>query len=115
MQHVGARVRPTGSWQLVGPLLPVGERGPIPDLRSYFNAVMRRFAPVARGGACRRGYGSWSTMYDRFRLWATTRVLQQVMDAMIAEAARRGQVGLSLVARTPPRPGHISKRPEWPR
>jgi transposase len=27
-------------WRLIEPLLPLGERGPVPDLRGYFDAVM---------------------------------------------------------------------------
>ncbi|MGW1887382.1 transposase [Streptomyces sp. NPDC001970] len=30
-------------WELVEPFLPVGERGPIPDLRRQFNGAMWRF------------------------------------------------------------------------
>ncbi|MEZ0026205.1 transposase, partial [Kitasatospora sp. MAP12-15] len=30
-------------WELVEPLLPLGERGPIPDLRRQLDAVMWRF------------------------------------------------------------------------
>jgi transposase len=85
-------------WRLVEPLLPLGERGPVPDLRSYFDAVMWRFRTGSPWRDVPRRYGSWSTIYDRFRLWATTGVFEQVMDAMLAEAARRGQVDLSLVS-----------------
>lgn len=85
-------------WLLIEPLLPLGERGPVPDLRGYFNAVMWRFRTGSPWRDVPPEYGSWSTIYDRFRLWATTGVFQQVMDAMIAEAARRGQVDLSLVS-----------------
>jgi transposase len=85
-------------WQLIEPLLPLGQRGPIPDLRSYFNAVMWRFRTGSPWRDVPAKYGSWSTIYDRFRLWASTGVFQRVMEAMIAEAARRGQVDLSLVS-----------------
>ena len=39
----------------------------------------------------------WSTAYDRFRSWALNGVFEQLMQAMIAEAAARGQVDLDLV------------------
>ncbi|MGK5451553.1 hypothetical protein ACSNOE_29800, partial [Streptomyces radiopugnans] len=42
--------------------------------------------------------GPWSTVYDRFRQWRDAGVFQALMDAAIAEAARRGQVDLSLVS-----------------
>jgi transposase len=79
--------------------LPLGERGPIPDLRQQFNAVMWRFRtgnpwrdlPAAE-------YGPWSTVYDRFRSWAVSGVFEQLMQAMIAEAAARGQADLDLVS-----------------
>ncbi|CAL9541867.1 hypothetical protein SUDANB176_04262 [Streptomyces sp. enrichment culture] len=41
-------------------------------------------------------HGPWSTIYDRFRMWARDAVLQTLMDAMIAEAAARDDVDLSL-------------------
>lgn len=85
-------------WQLIGPHLPLAATGPIPDLRSYFNAVMWRFRTGSPWRDIPERYGSWSTIYDRFRLWAKTGVFQTVMDAMIAEAAARGGVDLSLVS-----------------
>jgi transposase len=85
-------------WRLIEPLLPLGERGPVPDLRGYFDAVMWRFRTGSPWRDVPARYGSWSTIYDRFRMWATSGVFARVMDAMIAEAARRGQVDLSLVS-----------------
>lgn len=43
-------------------------------------------------------YGSWSTIYSRFNAWAWAGVFQGLMDALIAEAAARGLVGLELVS-----------------
>ncbi|GAA2902701.1 hypothetical protein GCM10010517_68620 [Streptosporangium fragile] len=86
-------------WSLVEPRLPSGERGPIPDLRQQFNAVVRRF----RAGGPRRdppaGYGPWSTTRDRFRSWATVGVFERLTPVMIAEAAARGQADLDLLRR----------------
>ena len=83
-------------WDLVEPHLPLGERGPIPDLRSYFNAVMWRFRTGSPWRDVPQQYGSWSTIYDRFRSWAADGVFQALMEAMIAEAAARGDVDLGL-------------------
>ncbi|WP_442942194.1 transposase [Nonomuraea sp. NBC_00507] len=43
-------------------------------------------------------YGPWSTVYDRFRSWAMAGVFEQLMQAMIAESAARGQTDLELVS-----------------
>ncbi|WP_158708383.1 transposase [Streptomyces sp. NRRL S-455] len=43
-------------------------------------------------------YGSWSTIYDRFRMWARDAVFQTLMDATIAEAATRDDVDLNLAS-----------------
>jgi transposase len=83
---------------LISPLLPLAANGPIPDLRSYFNAVMWRFRTGSPWRDLPQHYGSWSTIYDRFRMWATGGVFQAVMEAMIAEAAARGGVDLTLVS-----------------
>ncbi len=81
-------------WELVEPYLPLGERGPIPDLRCYFNAVMWRFRTGSPWRDIPERYGSWSSVYGRFRLWAKAGTFQALMDMMIAEAAARGQVDM---------------------
>ncbi|MGW7481203.1 IS5 family transposase [Nonomuraea muscovyensis] len=85
-------------WSLIEPHLPLGERGPIPDLRQQFNAVMWRFRTGSPWRDLPAEYRPWSTVYDRFRSWATTGVFEQLMQTVIAEAAARGQVDLDLVS-----------------
>ncbi len=85
-------------WELIEPHLPLGERGPIPDLRSYFNAVMWRFRTGSPWRDVPHQYGYWSTIYDRFRMWASAGVFQELMEAMISEAAARDAVDLGLVS-----------------
>jgi transposase len=85
-------------WALIEPHLPLGERGPIPDLRRQFNAVMCRFRTGSPWRDLPEEYGSWSTVYDRFRSWATAGVFQHLMHAAIGEAAARGQADLDLVS-----------------
>ncbi len=87
-----------GEWELIEPHLPLGASGPIPDLRSYFNAVMWRFRTGSPWRDVPNSYGSWSTIYDWFRLWARDGVFQTLMDAMITEAVARDDVDLSLVS-----------------
>ncbi|WP_327068193.1 hypothetical protein [Kitasatospora sp. NBC_01302] len=50
------------------------------------------------GGTSPERYGNWSTIYGQFHSWALKGVFQVLMDGMIAEAAARGQVDLSLVS-----------------
>jgi transposase len=85
-------------WSLIEPHLPLGERGPIPDLRRQLNAVMWRFRTGSPWRDVPAEYGPWSTVYDRFRTWAKTGVFQLLMEAVIAEAAARGQADLELVS-----------------
>ncbi|PRX42923.1 transposase [Nonomuraea fuscirosea] len=84
---------------MIEPHLPLGERGPIPDLRRQSNGVMWRF----RTGSPWRDlpaaeFGPWSTVYEWFRSWAVSGVFERLMQAMIAEAATRGQAELDLVS-----------------
>ena len=83
---------------MIEPFLPLGERGPIPDLRKQFDGTMWRFRTGSPWRDVPERYGSWSTVYDRFRLWAVTGVFEALMEGMIAEAAARGQVDLGLVS-----------------
>lgn len=85
-------------WALIEPWLPVGERGPIPDLRRQLNGVIYHFRTGSPWRDVPAEYGSWSTVYDRFRAWALAGVMQHLQERMIAEAAARGQVDLSLVS-----------------
>lgn len=78
--------------------LPLGERGPIPDLRQQFNAVVWRFRTGSPWRDLPAEYGPWSTVYDRFRSWAVMGIFERLMQATIAEAAARGQADLDLVS-----------------
>lgn len=85
-------------WELVEPFLPVGERGPIPDLRRQFNGAMWRFRAGSPWRDVPEEYGSWSTVYGAFQRWAVAGTFRMLMDGMIAEAAARGQADLDLVS-----------------
>jgi transposase len=86
-------------WDLIGPFLPLAATGPLPRrVRAQFNGVMWRFRTGSGWREVPERYGPWSTVYSRFRAWALAGVFQGLMDALIAEAAARGQVGLELVS-----------------
>jgi transposase len=86
-------------WALLEPLLPVAATGPLPRrVRAQFNGVLWRFRTGSGWRDVPDRYGPWSTIYSRFSTWAKAGVFQDLMDALIAEAARRGQVGLELVS-----------------
>jgi transposase len=86
-------------WALIEPLLPVAATGPLPRrLRDQFNGVMWRFRTGSPWRDVPERYGPWSTVARKFREWALAGVFQSLMDALIAEAAARGQVDLSLVS-----------------
>lgn len=85
-------------WALIEPHLPIAAVGPIPDLRKHFNAVMWRFRTGSPWRDLPDEFGPWQSAYDRFRIWATQGVFQRLMEALIAEAAARGQVDLGLVS-----------------
>jgi transposase len=86
-------------WALIEPLLPVAATGPLPRrVRDQFNGVLWRFRTGSGWRDVPDRYGPWSTIYSRFSNWARAGVFQDLMDALIAEAAARGQVGLELVS-----------------
>lgn len=85
-------------WKLIEPHLPLGVSGPIGDLRNQFNAVMWRFRTGSPWRDVPAAYGNWSTIYDRFRAWARDGVFEDLMNAVIGEAAARGEVDLDLVS-----------------
>ncbi|WP_372453737.1 transposase [Acrocarpospora catenulata] len=86
-------------WALIEPHLPVAATGPLPRrVRDQFNGILWRFRTGSGWRDVPERYGPWSTLYSRFSGWAKAGVFQGLMDALIAEAASRGQVGLELVS-----------------
>ncbi len=86
-------------WALIEPHLPVAATGPLPRrVRDQFNGILWRFRTGAGGRDVPDRYGPWSTLYSRFNGWAKAGVFHGLMDALIAEAASRGQVGLDPVS-----------------
>jgi len=86
-------------WDLIEPFLPVAATGPLPRrARDQLNGVLWRFRTGSGWREVPERYGSWSTIYTRFRAWALAGVFENLMDGLIAEAASRGQVGLELVS-----------------
>jgi len=84
---------------LIEPFVPVAATGPLPRrLRDQFNGVMWRFRTGSPWRDVPERYGPWSTVARKFREWALAGVFQNLMDGLIAEAAARGQVDLSLVS-----------------
>ncbi|MFI6582898.1 transposase [Embleya sp. NPDC050493] len=88
-----------GEWELIEPLLPFGERGPYPGRpRDCLDGVMWRFRTGRPWRDVPERYGPWQTVYQRFQAWALAGTFEALMEAMIAEAAARGQVELGLVS-----------------
>lgn len=86
-------------WALIEPHVPVAATGPLPRrVRDQFNGILWRFRTGSGWRDVPERYGPWSTVYSRFNAWAKAGVFQSLMDALIAEAASRGQVGLELVS-----------------
>jgi transposase len=86
-------------WGLVEPFLPIGRSGPYPErLRDQFEGVIWRFRTGSQWREVPPEFGAWSTVYDRFAQWRDAGVFAALLEGMIAEAARRGQVDLSLVS-----------------
>jgi len=86
-------------WALIEPYLPVAATGALPRrVRDQFNGILWRFRTGSGWRDVPERYGPWSTIYSRFNGWAKTEVFQGLLEALIAEAALRGQVGLEVVS-----------------
>lgn len=85
-------------WQFIEPYLPVGEYGPYPErLRQQFEGVIWHFKSGSQWPETPREFGAWSTVHNRFRQWRDAGVFEALLEGAIAEAAKRGEVDLSLV------------------
>lgn len=81
------------------PYLPIGEYGPYPArLREQFEGVIWRFRAGAQWREVPTEFGAWSTVHNRFRQWRDAGVFETLLEGLIAKAAERGEVDLSLVS-----------------
>lgn len=86
-------------WALIEPCLPVAATGPLPRrVRDQFNGILWRFRTGSGWRDVPERYGPWSTLYSRFNGWAKAGVFQGLIEALITEAALRGQGGLEVVS-----------------
>jgi len=86
-------------WEFIEPYLPIGECGPYPKrLRRQFEGVIWRFRTGGQWREMPREFGAWSTVHNRFRQWRNAGVFEALLEGLIAEAAKRGEVDLSLVS-----------------
>ncbi|GJF35088.1 transposase [Kitasatospora sp. NE20-6] len=85
--------------EFVEPYLPVCEYGPYPErLRQQFEGVVWRFRAGGQWREMPQEFGAWSTIHNRFRQWRDARVFEALLEGVITESAKRGEVGLSLVS-----------------
>ncbi|TLQ43418.1 IS5 family transposase [Streptomyces marianii] len=86
-------------WELIEPYLPIGEYGPYPErLRQQFEGVIWRFKTGGQWREMPTEFGAWSTVHNRFRQWRDSGVFEAIMEGLVTEAAKRGEVDLSLVS-----------------
>ena len=77
-------------WERIKDMLPAERTGkpgrPSGDNLTALNGIMW----VARSGAAWRDmperYGSWSTVYDRFKRWTEAGVIQAIFEALTVDA-----------------------------
>ncbi|ANP52221.1 transposase [Streptomyces griseochromogenes] len=86
-------------WKFIESYLPIGGFGPYPErLREQFEGVIWRFRTSSQGREMPGEFGSWPTVYGRFRVWRDAGVFTALPEGVIAEAAHQGKTDLSLVS-----------------
>ena len=87
-------------WERLAPLLPPQHRSgrgrPAKNHRTIVNAILWRLATGVPWRDLPEGYGSWRTVYSRFRRWQQAGVWERVLAALQAEADATGEVDWSL-------------------
>lgn len=86
-------------WGFVGPYLPIGEYGPYPErLRQQFEGMIWWFKTGGQRREMPQEFGAWSTVSNCFRQWRDAGVFEALLEGLIAEPEKRGEVDLSLVS-----------------
>jgi transposase len=87
-------------WERLAPLLPAqrrtGRGRPAKDHRLIVNAILWRLATGVPWRDLPSRYGSWRTVYSRFRRWQQAGVWTRVLAALHAEADAKGQLDWAL-------------------
>ncbi len=87
-------------WERLAPLLPPQRRSgrgrPDKDHRTIVNAILWRLATGAPWRDLPERYGSWRTVYSRFRRWQQAGVWERALAALQAEADAAGELDWSL-------------------
>jgi transposase len=87
-------------WERLRPLLPphrrAGRGRPAKDHRLIVNAILWRLATGAPWRDLPERYGSWRTVYSRFRRWQRAGVWERVLAALQAEADAAGDLDWAL-------------------
>ncbi|MDQ1017706.1 transposase [Streptomyces afghaniensis] len=87
------------AWEFIEPYLPIGRYGPYPErLRQQFEGVIWRFRTGSRWREMPAEFGAWPTVHNRFRQWRDAGVFEALIEGLTAEAAKRGEVDMSLVS-----------------
>lgn len=86
-------------WEFIGPYLQIGEYGPYPErLWQQFAGVIWRFKTGGHWREMPQDFGAWSTVSNRFRQWRDAGVSEALLEGLIMEATKRGEVDLLLVS-----------------
>ena len=87
--------RTDSQWELIQPLLPPQRPRtgrPALDHLLIVNAILWLTRTCAPWLDLPERYGSWKTGYSRFRHWSEKGIWEQVFDALLEEAQRRGDL-----------------------
>ena len=88
-----------GEWEFIESFLPIGRFGPYPEqLREQFEGVIWRFRTGSQWREMPERFGAWQTVYNRFMRWRDAGIFQALLEEVIAEAARRDEIDISLVS-----------------
>ncbi|AEY86889.1 IS1647-like transposase [Streptomyces hygroscopicus subsp. jinggangensis 5008] len=87
------------AWEFIEPHLPIGRFGPYHErLRQQFEDMIRRFKTGGQWREMPTEFCAWQTVHNRFRRWRDVGAFDALLEGLIAEAAKRGEVDLSLVS-----------------
>ena len=62
-----------------------------------FEGVIWRFKTGGQWREMPQEFGAWSTVHNRFRQWRDAGVFEALLEGLIAEAAKRGEVDLACL------------------
>ena len=83
------------AWSVIAPLLPTNQPGARRvDDRRVISGILHVLRSGCRWRDCPRGYGPYTTVYNRFNRWSRRGIWQRIYEALVEAGRLEGTIAI---------------------